>query len=362
MAGKKHYSLRESRGMAVEMRAITLRRFDDMHCHMRLEPMLSAVLPYTARYCGRALLMPNTRPRAIRTAADIAWYRDTVERGLEGLEDQPLFTPLFTVEVRDDTTSEIIVAADRAGAVAGKVYPRGVTTNADDGIHDFFSHGISETFHAMQEIGMPLLIHGELDRERTLVTDREAAFLPVLERLAGLFPRLKIVLEHVSSREGIRAVESFGENVAATITAHHLVLTLNDVIGDGVRPHHACMPMPKSFDDRDALIQAATSGNRKFFLGSDSAPHARAKKECAKGACGVFSAPVLPSVLAGIFEAAGSLDRLEDFTSRFGAEFYGLGLNDGQVTLVKDSWRVPDEIAGIVPFRAGEMLSWKLVS
>jgi dihydroorotase len=178
--------------------------------------------------------------------------------------------------------------------------------------------------------------------------------------LAEKFPNLKIVLEHVSTRVAAESVRQLGRNVAATITAHHLCLTLNDVVGYGIQPHHGCMPMPKDFDDRDALIAAATSGDPKFFLGSDTAPHPREKKECAKGACGIYTAPVLPQVLAEVFEKTGKLDQLEDFTSRFGAEFYGLPLNDGTISLIKSEWVVPEQIGSVVPFRAGAKLQWQL--
>ena len=339
---------------------ITLRRFDDMHCHFRTNPLLAEVLPFTAQYAGRGIAMPNTRPRAILTVADVVWYRDEIGRVLDGMSNRPPFEPLMTIEIRDGTTSEMISQAWRAGAVAGKVYPLGVTTNSDEGLRDFFSKRISETFQAMQDVGMLLLIHGELSHERILVTKREEVFLPTLLTLAEKFPALKIVLEHVSTQVAVKTVERLGENVAATITAHHLCLTLNDVIGYGIQPHHGCMPMPKDFDDRDALIKAATSGNPKFFSGSDTAPHVREKKECAKGACGVYTAPVLPQLLAEIFEEAGCLNRLEDFTSRFGAEFYGLPLNEGNITLTKREWVVPEQIGSVVPFRAGIKLQWQL--
>ena len=340
---------------------ITLRRFDDMHCHFRNGSLLKEVLPFTAQYAGRGLAMPNTRPRAILTGDDLIWYLDEIRRALDEMPIRYPFEPLMTIEIRDNTTLEMVTEAKRAGAVAGKVYPLGVTTNSDEGLRDFFSKSISETFQAMQDVGMLLLIHGELDQERTLVTKREEIFLPTLLTLVERFPNLKIVLEHVSTEAAVKTLEQLGENVAATITAHHLCLTLNDVIGDGIRPHHACMPMPKDFDDRDALIDAATSGSPKFFLGSDTAPHPRERKECAKGACGVFSAPVLPQVLIEIFEQAGHLDRLEDFTSRFGAEFYGLPLNERTISLNKKEWEVPEQIGGVVPFRAGTKLQWQLL-
>ncbi len=339
---------------------ITLRRFDDMHCHFRLDNLLRLVLPFTARYADRGVAMPNTRPRAILTAVDVVWYRDEIMRVLDGMKNRPSFEPLMTIEIRDNTTPKMIAEAKRAGAIAGKVYPLGVTTNSDEGLRDFFRPEISDTFWAMEDVGMPLLLHGELDLERVLVTKREEAFLPTLSRLATKFYDLKIVLEHVSTKAGVKMVKQLGKNVAATITAHHLYMTLNDIIGYGIRPHNACNPMPKDFDDRDALIQAATSGNPKFFLGSDTAPHTRDKKECAKGACGVFTAPVLPALLAEIFEQAGRFDRLEDFTSRFGAEFYGLPLNKDNIVLIKREWVVPEQIGSVVPFRAGTKLQWQL--
>lgn len=340
---------------------LVLRRFDDMHCHFRLNPLLSEVLPFTAQYAGRGIAMPNTRPRAILTENDVVWYRDEIKRVLDEMPSRPSFEPLMTIEIRDNTTPAMVTAAQRAGAVAGKVYPLGVTTNSHEGLRDFFNEEISETFRAMQDIGMLLLIHGELDQKRTLVTEREEVFLPTLSKLAASFPALKMVLEHVSTKAGILAVENAGENVAATITAHHLCLTLNDVVGYGLQPHHACMPIPKGFDDRDALVKAAVSGNPKFFLGSDTAPHLREKKECAKGACGIFSAPVLPAVLAEIFEQEGYLDQLEGFTSRFGANFYGLPINKGTITLVREPWIVPKQFGDVVPFRAGSELQWQLV-
>ncbi|MDO8667672.1 MAG: dihydroorotase [bacterium] len=339
---------------------ITMRRFDDLHCHFRLNPLLTEVLPYTTRYASRAIAMPNTRPRAILTGKDVIWYRNEIMKALEVSSDSEAdFEPLMTIEIRDNTSSKMIEEACRAGAIAGKVYPLGVTTNSDEGLKNFFKPEILDTFWAMQDEGMLLLLHGELDLPRTLVTKRERAFLPILRTLAEKFPELKIVLEHVSSERGINMVERLGDNVAATITAHHLCLTLNDVIGDGIRPHHGCNPMPKDFHDLDALLRAATSGDPKFFLGSDSAPHPKEKKEGAKGSCGVFTAPVLPELLAEIFEKEGKLDRLEDFTSRFGAEFYGLPLNQGTITLVKNKWIVPEQIGSVVPFRAGTELQWR---
>lgn len=342
--------------------SINLPRLNDMHCHFRLNPLLAEVLPYTARYASHAVVMPNTRPRTILTADDVTWYRGLINRVLDSLPKRPDFVPLMTIEVRDNTTPAMIIAARKAGAVAGKVYPLGVTTNSDEGLRDFFSPKILDTFQAMQDEDMLLLIHGELDQQRMLVTKREEAFRPTLRGLAERFPSLslKIVIEHVSTGETIELVKNLGENVAATITAHHLCLTLNDVIGYGIQPHNCCMPIPKDFPDRDALIEAATSGNPKFFLGSDTAPHLRRNKECAKGACGVYTAPILPQLLAEIFEQAGKLDRLKNFSSGFGAKFYGLPPNQETITLTKEEWTVPAQYGSVVPSRAGKKLQWQL--
>ncbi len=339
---------------------ITLRRFDDMHCHLRTEQMLRDVLHHTARYCGRALAMPNTLPPVL-SGDDAKKYRSAIEYEHGLIPQRFPFEPLMSVKLRDDTTPAMITSAKESGVVAAKVYPKGVTTNASDGLSDFFGDQITAVFEEMQQLGMILLLHGECDEERVLVTKREHRFLRIFNYLAERFSGLKIVLEHVSTADGVELVKSLGSNVAATITAHHLCMTLNDVIGDGIRPHNGCMPMPKDFHDRDALNEAAISGNPKFFLGSDSAPHTQEKKECAKGACGVFTAPILPSLLVEIFEAHGKLGMLNDFTSRFGAEFYGLPLNQGEITLVREEWKVPAKYDLVVPFKAGETLQWKLV-
>jgi len=340
---------------------IFLRRFYDMHCHFRRGQLLQEVLPETAKYASYAIVMPNTKPRAILTAEDVRQYRDEIEKALGSMPARPYFEPLMTIQIRDDTTPRVIEDAKKAGVIAGKVYPIGVTTNAEEGLREFFNNRISETFQAMQDNGMLLLIHGELDCNRLLVTKREEYFLHMFQRFPEKFPRLRIVLEHISTRAAIAMVKQFGNNVAATITAHHLCLTLNDVIEGGTQPHNMCNPVAKDFDDRDALLKAATSGSPKFFLGSDTAPHPKEKKECAKGSCGVYTAPVLPQILAEIFEKEGKLGRLEDFTSRFGAEFYSLPLDEGKIELVKEQYEVPKQIGSVVPFRAETKLQWTLV-
>lgn len=228
------------------MNRITVRCFDDLHCHFRLEPLLSEVLPFTAAYAGRGLVMPNTKPCAILNAQDVKWYRGEIQRALDipSLRNRKnTFVPLMTIEIRDDTTPSMVDGAWCAGAVAGKVYPRGIYS--DEGLSDFFSPPIMETFRAMQDPGMLLLLHGELEGERILINEQEHAFLPTLSRLADAFPKLKIVLEHVSTREGVELVKQLGENVAATITAHHLCTTLNSVLKHGIHPHNMCNPVPK---------------------------------------------------------------------------------------------------------------------
>ncbi|MBN2198172.1 dihydroorotase [Candidatus Wolfebacteria bacterium] len=341
------------------MKEIKLRMFFDAHCHLRTERILSNMIPFIAVYASKVIVMPNTRPRAILTGDDVIWYRNEIQKALRG--NKMPFEPLMTIEIRDNTTPQTVEEAKKAGVVAGKAYPLGVTTNSDEGLRDFFSGEITDTFQAMEDIGMLLLIHGELDGEKILVTEREKNFIPVLVKLSERFPKLKIVFEHVSTKFGVYMVEQLGENVAATITVHHLCLTLNDVIGYGIKPHNACMPIPKTFEDRDALIEAATSGNPKFFLGSDSAPHFRNKKECFVGACGIFSAPVVPALLAEIFEKEGRFNRLEAFTSANAAKFYGQPLSEEKITLVKKDWVVIEEIDGIVPFMARQKLYWEQV-
>ena len=346
------------------MSTITLPRFADMHAHFRSEDMMHKVLPHTAKYCSHAIAMPNTRPKAILSADDIVWYQDDINGVLDTMKAiydkniKKLFTPLMTIELRDNTTPEIVRAAHKAGAVAAKAYPLGATTNSDMGMKDFCN--VQETLKTMEEIGMLLLLHGEEPGDSILVTEREYEFIPTLYVLANNFPNLKIVLEHITTTNAVMTVSRLPKNVAATITGHHLYLTLNDVIGSSIRPHNYCMPIAKGFFDRDSLVSAAISGNPKFFLGSDSAPHMKNTKECGCGCAGVYSAPVLPSILVELFEKHNALDKLEGFTSKFGTAFYGVEQNTHTITLEKKSWVVPATYDGIVPFKAGEKLTWQL--
>lgn len=350
------------------VKKLPLRWIDDFHHHFRIQPTLHLVLKHLIPYCGRAIAMPNLT-NAVLTAKDVIWYRNEFITILEWLPQGRGFEPLMTIAIQDSTTPEIVEAACKAGAIAGKVYPLGVTTNSENGLRDFYSPQIQDVFKAMRDCNMKLLLHGEIDAPRTLTTGREDAFLPIFEDVVEDHPDLKIVFEHVSTENAVELIEQMPANVAGTITAHHLVDTLNDVIGSGVAPHHMCMPVPKHFNDRDALIEAATSGNSKFFFGSDSAPHPTAHKVCSHGKCGQFTVPVALPMLAEVFENAGALDKLEAFTSEFGARFYGLPLNEGSIELVREEWKVPhyygsdiDLHTQFIPPNAGKLLQWQIAS
>jgi dihydroorotase len=342
------------------MDRLTLKRPDDWHLHLRDGPAMASVLAHSARCFGRAIVMPNLRP-PVRTTQQALHYR---ERILGALPDGSAFEPLMTLYLTDDTPPEEIARAKLSGRVFGvKLYPAGATTHSDAGVTR-----LSRCFHTlekMEELGLPLLIHGESTDPAIDVFDREKAFLeevlgPTVER----FTRLKIVLEHITTRDAVQYVEVTGPNVAATITAHHLLMNRNALFMGGIRPHHYCLPVLKREEHREALVDAATSGNPKFFLGTDSAPHARHTKEASCGCAGMYTAHAALELYAIAFEEAGALDRLEGFASLFGPQFYGLAPNEDTVTLVREEWRVPETVAfgsdEVVPLRAGEMLPWKL--
>jgi dihydroorotase len=343
------------------MDRLTLRRPDDWHLHLRDGAALESVVGDTARRFARAIVMPNLKP-AIRTTAQALHYRDRI---LGALPEDTGFEPLMTLYLTDDTPPEEISRAKLSGRVFGvKLYPAGATTHSDEGVTR-----ISRCFHTlekMQEVGLPLLVHGESTDPAIDVFDREQVFIeetlgPMLER----FPGLKVVLEHITTREAADFVEVTGPNIAATITAHHLLLNRNALFLGGIRPHHYCLPVLKRETHREALVEAATSGNPKFFLGTDSAPHPRNLKEAACGCAGMYTAHAAIELYATAFEEAGALDKLEGFASTFGAQFYGLPLNKGTITLAREEWRIPERVpfgAGeLVPLRAGETLPWKLV-
>ena len=342
------------------MDRLTIKRPDDWHLHVRDGAAMASVLADSARRFGRAVIMPNLQP-PVRTTQQALHYR---ERILAALPEGSAFEPLMTLYLTDDTPPEEIARARLSGRVAGvKLYPAGATTHSDAGVTR-----ISRCFHAlerMQEVGMPLLVHGESTDPAIDVFDRERAFLeetlgPTLQR----FPRLKVVLEHITTRDAVQYVEVTGDNVAATITAHHLLMNRNALFLGGIRPHHYCLPVLKREEHREALVEAAISGNPKFFLGTDSAPHARAAKEAACGCAGIYTAHAAIELYAVAFEEAGALERLEGFASRHGARFYGLPENGDSITLVREEWRIPETVPfgdePLVPLRAGESIPWKL--
>lgn len=343
------------------MRKITLTRPDDWHLHLRDGAAMQAVLPDTARRFARAIVMPNLKP-PVTTVAQAAAYR---ERILAAVPPGPTFTPLMTLYLTDNIPADEIDRAKGSGFVhAVKLYPAGATTHSDAGVTDLKK--CTATLARMEALGLPLLVHGEVTDPSVDIFDREAVFVDtVLVPLLRDFPALKVVLEHITTKEGADFVRSAGANVAATITAHHLLLNRNALFVGGLRPHHYCLPVLKREAHRQALVAAATSGNPKFFLGTDSAPHAKSAKEAACGCAGCYTAHAGIELYAEAFEAAGALDRLEGFASHFGADFYGLPRNTGRIALVRAAWTVPASqplLAGdpIVPLRAGETVAWRL--
>ena len=341
---------------------ITITRPDDWHLHLRDDEALEAVLPHSARQFARAVIMPNLRP-PVTTVAAAASYR---QRILAALPSGMRFEPLMTLYLTDNTPADEIRRAVDSGFVkAVKLYPAGATTNSDAGVTDLAK--CDAALAELEKAGMPLLVHGEVTDTAIDIFDREKAFIEtVLQPLLGLRPGLRLVFEHITTQEAAEFVVSTGENVAATITAHHLLYNRNALFNGGVRPHYYCLPVLKRETHRAALLRAATSGSTKFFLGTDSAPHARHTKEAACGCAGCYTALTAMELYAEVFEAAGALDRLESFASFNGADFYRLPRNAGKVTLEKQEWTLPAELtyAGddrLVPLRAGESLSWKFV-
>ncbi len=342
------------------MTILTLPAPDDLHLHLRDGAELAAVLPHTAARFARATVMPNLNP-PVTTVAMAAAYR---ERILAARPAGSNFEPLMTLYLTDRTPPEEVAAARASGFVhAFKLYPAGATTHSDEGVTDL--RHCAATLEAMAAHDMPLLVHGEVTHEDVDVFDRESRFIDeVLAPLTRRLPALRIVFEHITTRTAVQFVRAAGSNVAATITPQHLLHNRNAIFRGGLRPHYYCLPVLKTEDDREALVEAATSGSPKFFLGTDSAPHERAAKESACGCAGMYSAHAALELYAEAFEAAGALARLADFAARFGADFYGLPRNEGSVELVRQEWTVPAAYrfgAGtVVPMRAGETLRWRL--
>ena len=340
---------------------ITLTRPDDWHLHLRDGSALKAVLPDTARQFARAIVMPNLRP-PVTTTILASEYRARILSALpKGLN----FEPLMTLYLTDNTSAEEIKKAKASGFVHGvKLYPSGATTNSDFGVSDLGK--CSAALEAMEKVGLPLLVHAEVTDADVDVFDRERVFIernmaPLLKR----FPGLKVVFEHITTKDAAGFVASAPSNVAATITAHHLLMNRNDMFKGGIQPHHYCLPILKRESHRLALVEAAISGNKKFFLGTDSAPHAKHTKEAACGCAGMYTAHAAIELYAEAFEAANALDKLEAFASFYGADFYGLPRNIDKITLEKASWLVPSELAlgddSLVPLRAGQTIAWKLL-
>jgi dihydroorotase len=350
--------------MPLTMNTITLTRPDDWHLHLRDGDYLRAVLPDTAKRFARAIVMPNLKPPVTTVALALA-YR---QRILDTLPAGSRFAPLMTLYLTDNTQPKEIIQSkqiDRENAVvAVKYYPAGATTNSDAGVTDLAR--CSAVLEAMQETGMPLLVHGEVTDSSVDIFDRERVFLErVLAPLAVKYPRLKIVVEHITTREAAKFVLDAPPNIAATITAHHLLLNRNALFAGGMRPHNYCLPVLKREVHREALVAAAISGNPKFFLGTDSAPHARHTKETDCGCAGCYTAHAGIELYAEVFEAVGALDKLEGFASHFGADFYGLPRNRDKITLVNEPWRVPMEVGygadRLTPFRAGGDVAWRML-
>jgi dihydroorotase len=342
------------------MQQLTLTRPDDWHLHLRDGAYLAATVAHSARQFGRAIVMPNLKPPVVTTAQAEA-YRARI---LDALPGAAQFQPLMTLYLTDNTPPEEIRRAKHSGIIHGvKLYPAGATTHSDAGVtrleHTY------PALEAMQEAGLPLLIHGEVTDPGADIFDRERLFIerrlaPLIER----FPGLRIVFEHITSGESVDFVTAAPSHIAATITAHHLLLNRNDMLVGGIRPHHFCLPVLKRETDRKALLRAATSGNPKFFLGTDSAPHPRAAKESACGCAGIYTAHAAVEFYAEAFETVGAMDKLEGFAAFYGADFYGLPRNTATITLIKQAWEIdasfPFGTDTVVPLRAGGTLTWRM--
>lgn len=340
---------------------ITITRPDDWHLHVRDGDAMRCVVPHSARQMGRAIIMPNLKP-PVTTAELAVAYR---ERILSAVPAGSHFQPLMTLYLTDKLTPDEIVRAKAAGVVACKLYPAGATTNSDHGVTDL--RKIYPTLAAMQREGLVLLVHGEVTDQSVDLFDREAVFIEQqLQPLRKDFPELKIVMEHVTTKEAADYVAAADRFLAATITPQHLLFNRNAIFLGGVRPHFYCLPVLKRETHRAALVQAATSGSTKFFLGTDSAPHAAHLKEAATGCAGCYSAHAAIEMYAEVFDGAGALDKLEAFASFNGADFYGLPRNTDTITLVKESWTPPvsfayGEGAQLKPLRFGDALPWKML-
>lgn len=340
--------------------SLTLIRPDDWHIHFRDGDAMQSVLPDTARVFGRAIAMPNLKP-PVTTVKDAEAYHARLKQAAHGTA----FEPLMTLYLTDNTTPEMIRAAQDSSIVhAVKYYPAGATTNSDSGVTALTK--AYPAIAAMEAAGMPLLLHGEVTDSEIDIFDREAVFIDRhLQPLLAEFPKLKVVLEHITTKQAAEFIAAAPANVAATITVHHLLYNRNALFQGGIRPHMYCLPILKREPHRQALVAAATSGNPSFFLGTDSAPHAQNSKENACGCAGIYTAHAAIELYAEAFEDAGALHALEGFASQYGADFYGLPYNSDTITLKREAWTAPDSISlgneRLVPLRAGETLRWRVL-
>jgi dihydroorotase len=342
------------------MQQLTLIRPDDWHLHLRDGALMQAVVQDTARQFARAIVMPNLRP-PVTTTAQANAYRARILAALPATAE---FEPLMTLYLTDNTTPHEIKRARQSGIVhAVKLYPAGATTNSDAGVTDL--RKAYPALEEMQRCGMPLLVHGEVTDKNVDVFDREAVFIErVMIPLLRDLPQLRVVFEHITTKDAVQFVTSAPDHIAATITVHHLLYNRNAMFSGGLRPHYYCLPVLKREVHREALGKAATSGNPKFFLGTDSAPHAQHTKETACGCAGIYTAHAAIELYAEVFEKLDALDKLEGFASFYGADYYRLPRNTGRITLSKESWLVPERLSfgehKVVPLRAGENVAWKL--
>ena len=345
------------------MKQIVLAKPDDWHLHLRDGDVMNSVVSMTARQMGRAVVMPNLSP-PVRTVKEAGAYREKIIRALP---ENSSFNPLMTLYLTDKTTQQnIIDASNDEHTYAAKLYPAGATTNSDSGVTRLSK--IYPVLEQMQKEGTPLLVHGEVTQSDVDIFDREKVFIEaVLGPLVENFPEIKVVLEHITTKEAVDFVYESKENVAATITPHHLLANRNHMLVGGIRPHYYCLPVLKRRDPhQEALVAAATSGNPRFFLGTDSAPHDKQKKEASCGCAGVFSAHAAIELYAEAFDRENKIERLESFASHFGADFYGLPRNVDKITLEKNAWKVPSSYSfsdsEVIPFFAGQKLAWRLLA
>lgn len=344
------------------MKTLTITRPDDWHLHVRNGAILKAVLPHTARQFARAIIMPNLKPPVTTVSQALSYREEILQAVPEGLD----FTPLMTLYLTGSTPlDEIKKAAESEHVYAFKLYPAGATTNSDAGVADI--RAAYPLFAALEKYDIPLLIHGEVTDDACDIFDRERVFVDThLTGIVKHFPALRVVVEHVTTTEAVEFVQSAGKLIAATITPQHLIYNRNALLAGGIRPHHYCLPIIKRERHRQALVAAATSGNPKFFLGTDSAPHQTSLKENACGCAGCFSAPAALELYAEVFDRADALDKLEAFAAFYGADYYRLPRNPDFVTLEKKSWQVPDLYneygIALTPLKAGEELAWKLLA